>query len=153
MHELALMAATEWARANADKFQDAAEFGRRAAQAYLAASATHSTAGDEALAAAALAARANALELAAVLGRRYVGCGTVFDGALALADKLASSEGYGRAVELIFRAGTTPSAPSFESWADLIEAADAVDAWIRTGDLPADPSLLQQVFPSVAVYR
>lgn len=56
MHELSLMAATEWARAHACRNFDPVEFGHRAAQVYLAARATYSNAGDEALTAAALAA-------------------------------------------------------------------------------------------------
>lgn len=56
MRELALMAATEWAKAHAPVNRDPVDFGRRVAQAYLAARATYSNAGDEALTAAALAA-------------------------------------------------------------------------------------------------
>lgn len=56
MHDIALMAATEWAKAQAGNHHDPAEFGQRVAQVYLAASATHSTAGDQALTAAASAA-------------------------------------------------------------------------------------------------
>lgn len=56
MHELALMAATEWAKARAPMGCDPIEFGRRVAQVYLAARATYSNAGDEALTTAALAA-------------------------------------------------------------------------------------------------
>jgi hypothetical protein len=116
--------------------------------------------GDEILIAAGLAnlaehgpaARATALELAALLSR-YVGRGTVLDGALALANRLTARKGYERAAELIFRAGPTPSVPHFESWTDLIKAADAVDAWLRTGDLSADPAALLRSFPSVAAYQ
>ena len=57
MHDIALMAATEWAKAQAGNHHDPAEFGQRVAQVYLAASATNSTAGDEALTAAASADR------------------------------------------------------------------------------------------------
>ena len=56
MHELALMAATEWMKAHAGRNFDPVEFGHRAAQVYLGARATVSNAGDEALTAAALAA-------------------------------------------------------------------------------------------------
>ena len=57
MHDIALMAANEWAKAQAGNHHDPAEFGQRVAQVYLAASATQSTAGDQALTAAASASR------------------------------------------------------------------------------------------------
>ena len=121
---------------------------------------TTSSASDEILRASGLkspvaswAARSTALELAAMLSR-YVFQGTVLEGAIALANKLAARDGYERAAELILRASPTPpNQPPFASWSELIEAADAVDAWLRTGDLPADPAVLLRVFPSVAAYR
>jgi hypothetical protein len=119
-----------------------------------------SSASDEILRAAGLkgpiaawVARSTALELAAALSR-YVAHGTALEGALVLSDKLASSKGYERAAELILRASPTPlDQPPFASWGDLIEAVDAVDAWLRTGELPADPAALLRAFPSVAAYQ
>ncbi len=67
MHDLALMAATEWAKAQAGNHHDPAEFGQRVAQVYLAASATNSTAGAETVKAAASAARSVLLETQQVL--------------------------------------------------------------------------------------
>ncbi len=67
MHDLAFMAATEWAKAQAFNHHDPREFGQRVTQVYLAASATHSTAGDEAVTAAASAARSVPIETQQVL--------------------------------------------------------------------------------------
>ena len=189
MNDLSLMAATEWAKAQAGNHHDPAEFGRRVTQVYLAARTSTSSAGDEILKSAGFAnkarpaagpldrgptlrellrgaginppsvkptptpeQRANALELAGILSR-YVRCGSAIEGAIALADRLGPSKTYERAAELIFSATPSPSSVCLDSWADLIEVADAVDAWLRTGDLPADPAVLLRVFPSVAAYQ
>lgn len=93
--------------------------------------------------------RANALELSAILSR-YVSRGSVIDGANLLADKFASSKGYERAAELIFRADLISSDVPLKSWGDLIKLADAVAVWLKTGEMSADPSVLAQVFPPAA---
>lgn len=56
MHELALMAATEWAQANAPGLREPVEFGHKVALTYLACRDTEYHAGDEKAMAAALAA-------------------------------------------------------------------------------------------------
>ena len=175
MHDLAFIAATEWAKAQAFNRHDPREFGRCVAQVAffclqeLATLAKLSTgdapvdAADEILRAAGFSRkeqptptpeqRANALELSAILSR-YVSCGSVIDGANLLADKFASSKGYERAAELILRASPTPlDQPPFASWGDLIAVADAVEAWLRTGEQPTDLSTLLRAFPSVSAYR
>ena len=87
--------------------------------------------------------RANALELSAILSR-YVSSGSVIDGANLLADKLTSIEGYERAAELIFRADLISSDAPLKSWGDLIKLADAVAVWLKTGEMSAGFSALQQ---------
>lgn len=162
MHDLALMAANEWAKAQAGNHHDPAEFGQRVAQVYLAASATNSTAGDEILKAAGFSSqpsekpdardiattatpgqRANALELAGILSR-YVSCGSVIDGANLLADRLAETEEYEIAAALILRADLVSSDAPLKSWGDLVKLADAVAAWLKTGEMSAGFSVLQQ---------
>lgn len=63
MHELFLMAATEWARANIHTGIDPVDFGRRVALVYCACQSTQYHAGDEKATAAALAALSIPLEV------------------------------------------------------------------------------------------
>lgn len=175
MHDLALMAANEWAKAQAGNHHDPREFGSRVAQvelfclqelgklAKLSTADAPVDAAGEILRSAGLASkeqptstpeqRATALELAGCLARR-VRHGSVIGGAFALADKFTAGPEYERAVGLILGAGPTPlGEPPFASWSELIEAADALGAWLKTGEQPADPAVLLRAFPSVAAYQ
>ncbi len=77
MHDLSLMAATEWARAHTTRSHDPISFGNKVAQVYCACRSTQYHAGDEKAMAAALAAlsiRPEVLQAIALLASLNPGC-------------------------------------------------------------------------------
>lgn len=180
MHDLAFMAATEWAKAQAGNHHDPCEFGQRVAQveffclheleklAKFSAGDAPADAAHKILKSAGFSAqvnadgrvsgfgppatpeqRASAMDFAGWFAPR-VRNGAVIECASALANRLAAGRDFELAATLVFRNGQcSPEAP-LASWADLIKAIDAVAAWLKTGEWPADPSVLAQVFPPAA---